>query len=203
MCKDEGEHHLFIRAYRNDDAQAVRRLFERVNRELAPPEFRERFEQYISIALRDEIDRIPDYYGSRPGCGFWIAEDPTSGLVGFFGLESDGEDSSELRRMYVAPERRRRGVARAMLAEAERLSASGGRRRIVLSTSELQPAALSLYRGAGYRLVKEESASEATHKTVGGGIRRFYFEKILVNEACNGENPHGAGRRAPSRRCCG
>ncbi len=95
---------MLIRAFRSDDTSAVRTLFERVNRELAPPELRERFEQYISIALRDEIDRIPGYYGSSPGRGFWVAEDPSGALIGFFGLEPAGEDSSELRRMYVAPE---------------------------------------------------------------------------------------------------
>lgn len=138
---------MLIRAFRSDDTSAVRTLFERVNRELAPPELRERFEQYISIALRDEIDRIPGYYGSSPGRGFWVAEDPSGALIGFFGLEPAGEDSSELRRMYVAPECRRRGVGRTLLAEAERLCVLAGLRRLVLSTSELQPAALSLPSG--------------------------------------------------------
>jgi hypothetical protein len=51
--------------------------------------------------------------------------------------------------------------------------------RLDLSTSELQDAALSLYRGAGYRLVREEVAAAASNKTVGAGINRFYFEKTL------------------------
>ena len=50
---------------------------------------------------------------------------------------------------------------------------------MVLSTSELQKAALALYRSAGYRLVGEEIASELSHNTVGGGLRRFGFEKRL------------------------
>jgi putative acetyltransferase len=49
----------------------------------------------------------------------------------------------------------------------------------VLSTSELQPAALELYRRAGYRLVQEVVAEQASNKTLGGGIRRFHFEKDL------------------------
>jgi hypothetical protein len=51
--------------------------------------------------------------------------------------------------------------------------------RLELSTSELQGAALSLYRSAGYRLVREASATAMSNKTVGAGIRRFYFEKTL------------------------
>ena len=52
-------------------------------------------------------------------------------------------------------------------------------RRLELSTSELQPAAIELYRQAGYRLLHEAVAEQASNKTLGGGIRRFYFEKIL------------------------
>jgi hypothetical protein len=51
--------------------------------------------------------------------------------------------------------------------------------RLDLSTSELQDAALSHYRSAGYRLVREEVAATTSNKTVGAGIRRFYFEKTL------------------------
>jgi hypothetical protein len=54
--------------------------------------------------------------------------------------------------------------------------------RLELSTSELQPAALELYRRAGYRQVREEIADQASNKTVGGGIRRYHFEKHLGGE---------------------
>ena len=50
---------------------------------------------------------------------------------------------------------------------------------MILSTAELQGEALGLYRGAGYRLVREEIAAASTNKTVGGGIRRYHFEKLL------------------------
>jgi len=45
--------------------------------------------------------------------------------------------------------------------------------------SQLQSAAIELYRKAGCRLVREAIVADATNKTVGGGIRRFYFEKAL------------------------
>ena len=79
--------------------------------------------------------------------------------------------------MYVDPLARRGGIARSMLRFAEAACARFGARTLELSTSELQPAALALYRNAGYRLVKEATAEAASNKTVGGGIRRFYFEK--------------------------
>jgi putative acetyltransferase len=43
----------------------------------------------------------------------------------------------------------------------------------------VQQAALAFYRKSGYRLVREETATAQTNKTVGGNIRRYYFEKGL------------------------
>src|SRR5262249_22252173 len=47
-----------------------------------------------------------------------------------------------------------------------------GFRRLELRTSELQPAALALYRNSGYALVREVVAEQISNKTVGGGIRQ-------------------------------
>lgn len=168
---------MLIRRYEPQDATAVRDLFIKINRAMAPDSLRDAFEAYVAQSLREEIDRIPDYYGARDG-SFWIATDD-DGLLGMFGLERVDADSAELRRMYVAPEVRRRGVARAMLAHAEQVCAAAGLRRLILSTSELQPAALALYRASGFILVREEVAEARSNKTVGAGLRRFHFEKQL------------------------
>ena len=85
----------------------------------------------------------------------------------------------ELRRMYVDPDARRRGIAQLMLDFAEHECCRRNRPRMDLSTSELQIEALSLYRASGYQLVREEVAVSASTKTLGGGIRRYYFTKQL------------------------
>lgn len=168
---------LDIRHYAESDAAEVRALFVRVNRALAPAELVEVFEGYIARSLAEEIDRIPNYYGARHG-SFWVAR-VNGRLVGMFGLEAAADDAMELRRMYVDPGARRRGIARAMLALAEEEARHAGAREMVLSTSEIQTEALALYRNAGYRQVKEEVAAGASNKTIGGGIRRFHFSKML------------------------
>jgi len=81
--------------------------------------------------------------------------------------------------MYVDSRLRRGGIGRAMLRQAEELCRIAELDRIVLSTSELQQAALALYRAAGFRLIREEAATAETNKTVGAGLRRYYFEKTL------------------------
>jgi GNAT superfamily N-acetyltransferase len=57
----------------------------------------------------------------------------------------------EVKRMFVRPEFRRRGLARAMLARLEEAAVDRGYRSLRLETGEGQPEAIALYRAAGYR----------------------------------------------------
>ena len=171
---------ISIRPFQDRDSQAVQDLFVLVNRQLAPPGARDAFEAYIARSLTEEMARINAYYTERGG-GFWVAGRAEQ-IVGMFGLERTTESpchATELRRMYVDPSARRGGIGRSMLLFAEAESRRLGATRLELSTSELQLAALELYRRSGYRLVREEIADQASNKTVGGGIRRYYFEKRL------------------------
>ncbi|SFN47221.1 putative acetyltransferase [Cohaesibacter marisflavi] len=167
-----------IRAFRQSDTEEVADLFIKVNRLLAPPGMEAAFEAYIQRSLAEEIERIEDYYSEHKGL-FHVAESEGC-LCGMFGLEQSGTDAMELRRMYVAPQMRGKGLGRTLLARAEALTVEVGRARLVLSTSEIQEAALALYRSSGYILSAEKTAQTESLKTVGGGLRRFYFEKDLT-----------------------
>ena len=166
-----------IRPFSDGDAPRVRELFVAVNRMLAPPHLKDAFEAYIARSLREEIDRIADYYREKQG-GFWVVVSKGA-IVGMFGLEAVSHDAMELRRMYVDPSMRRRGVGRQVLEFAENECRWRKRPKLVLSTSELQSAAVALYKSSGYRLVREEIAEAASNKTLGSGIRRYHLEKIL------------------------
>ncbi|MFI7676478.1 GNAT family N-acetyltransferase [Actinophytocola sp. NPDC049390] len=73
----------------------------------------------------------------------------------------------ELKRMYVRPSCRGRGLARAVLAELERTAAEAGYTRLVLETGQRQPEAIALYTSAGYTPVPAfgyyAEAPEAVH----------------------------------------
>jgi len=166
-----------IRTFAEADASQVRNLFIRVNQLLAPPHMTAVFEDYIVNSLTREIDRIADYYTERDG-GFWVAVQG-AGIVGMFGLEALSTDGMELRRMYVDPDARRRGIARMMLQFAEDECRRRNKPRMDLSTSELQSDALAFYQNCGFELVREDTAIAASNKALGGGIRRFYFTKEL------------------------
>jgi GNAT superfamily N-acetyltransferase len=171
---------ITIRQFADDDAPQVRELFIVVNRLLSPPQLRDAFEAYIERALAEEIDRITDYYGQHDG-GFWVAIQKDK-VVGTFGLERASPEAMELRRMYVDPGARRRGIARQMLRFAEDECRRRKIFRLELSTSELQEAALSFYRNSGYRLMREELAKIGSNKTVGAGLRRFYLKNICDHQ---------------------
>jgi GNAT superfamily N-acetyltransferase len=76
----------------------------------------------------------------------WDADQPVS----CGGVRLVTADVGELKRMYVAPVARRRGIARAMLANLEAQARTLGATRLRLETGLHQPEALSLYASAGY-----------------------------------------------------
>jgi GNAT superfamily N-acetyltransferase len=179
-----------IRPYRPEDRDAVIDLFVRVNRDLAPPALRTVFEAYVERSLQEEMARIAEYYDAGRKRSFWVATDGAR-LLGNFGLEPTDDRAVEIRRMYVDFAFRRSGIARAMLAHAEERARDSGFERIILSTSSLQLPALALYRSAGYELLREEIATEASLKTIGNGIRRFYLEKWLSHRPAADIQPAG------------
>ena len=60
----------------------------------------------------------------------------------------------EIKRMYVAPAARRRGIARLLLERLEQEARALGAKRVVLETGVRQPDALALYERAGYEPVE-------------------------------------------------
>ena len=69
------------------------------------------------------------------GCGAFRPYDPTT---------------VEIKRMFVAPEFRGRGIARAILKAVEDEAHQRGFKRSILETANRQPEAVSLYRACGY-----------------------------------------------------
>jgi GNAT superfamily N-acetyltransferase len=63
------------------------------------------------------------------------------------------EARAELKRMYVVPEARGRGLGRRVLVELEAAARKFGYRGIVLETGDRQAESLGLYRSAGYKRI--------------------------------------------------
>jgi len=70
------------------------------------------------------------------------------------GVRRLGDPLGEIKRMYVRPAHRGRGVARALLGALEDEARSLGYDRVRLDTGPMQPHALRLYTSSGYEPVE-------------------------------------------------
>ena len=88
-----------------------------------------------------------------PGGAFVVLVDGDRTVAGG-GLRSiDGDGACEVKRMWTAPDRRRQGLASAVLDELEGAAGRLGYRRVHIETGPAQPEALALYLSRGYRRV--------------------------------------------------
>lgn len=74
------------------------------------------------------------------------------------------DSAAELKRMYVMPEARGRGIAARLLAEAERTATALGHTEMRLETAVHQPEAIALYTRGGYALIPNYPPYQ--HKTL-------------------------------------
>ncbi|WP_265520215.1 GNAT family N-acetyltransferase [Oerskovia flava] len=66
--------------------------------------------------------------------------------------------TGEVKRVFVAPEHRGRGLSRALMAELERRASAAGLRTLVLETGTLQHEAIGLYLALGYLPIERYGA---------------------------------------------
>ncbi len=96
----------------------------------------------------DPVLTPPEEYW--PPRGVFLVAELAGEPVACAGLKDLDTDVAELKRMYVAPAARGRGIARALLAELELRAVEAGVPRLRLITGEPQPEAVQLYRSAGW-----------------------------------------------------
>ena len=85
------------------------------------------------VFLVAEVDGVP------AGCGAWRALEPVP----------DGS-RADIKRVYVEPDFRRRGLAQLIVAALEVGAAQAGHQWVVLNSGREQPEALALYADRGY-----------------------------------------------------
>lgn len=109
--------------------------------------------------------RYPNMYGGDgsgafkpadvaiPRAGFVVAWDGTE-AVGCGALRPmDEEGYAEVKRMYVQPPMRRKGISRLILAALEDMARGFNYHSVRLETGTRNPEALSLYESSGYRRI--------------------------------------------------
>ena len=97
-------------------------------------------------AFYDQFNKIDDiryvvvaYENNKPaGCG---------------AIKEYKPDSMEVKRMYVLPQNRKKGIASIILAELEGWASELSYSKCILETGKGQPEAIELYRKNGYTLI--------------------------------------------------
>lgn len=106
---------------------------------------------------------------SPPGGGFLLMR-IDGDAVGCGGLKRLDDDTCEIKRMYVAPEWRGRGLSGVLLDALEEHARGLGYARVRLDTGDRQHAAAALYERAGYRRIADYN---------GNRLARLWFEREL------------------------
>ena len=90
--------------------------------------------------------------------------------VGCGGFKRLDARTAEIKRMYVAPVARNKGLGRRILEQLEGGAHEAGYAFVRLDTGDKQPEALTLYRSAGYREIPDYNGNPAAN---------YWFEKAL------------------------
>jgi putative acetyltransferase len=93
-------------------------------------------------------------------------------LVGCGAIQPLDAGVAEIKRMYVRPSYRGRGIARQVLAALEELAWSAGHTVLRLETGDFMPEAVKLYRSSGYLPIP-------TYGEYAGNPNSVCFEKRL------------------------
>jgi GNAT superfamily N-acetyltransferase len=92
--------------------------------------------------------------------------------VGCGAIKEYSPDTVEVKRMYVSPGSRNKGIATRMLTELETWAGEFSYKKIRLETGKRQPEAIGLYKLNGYRLIPNFGQYAGVENSV-------CFEKIL------------------------
>ena len=96
-----------------------------------------------------EIEHLSTEYGPPTGAFFLAVEEGRG--IGCIGLRRFGEQVGEIKRLYVAPAGRGRGIARALVERIVAHARQLGYRRLLLDTLPSMKEARSLYQSLGFK----------------------------------------------------
>ena len=120
-------------------------------RELVRAHIRDHSAAHDAATIERIVAALPAPYVAPAG-DLWVAWADAAAL-GCVALHALAPDTAELKRMYVRPEARGRGVARQLLTHAVAAAAARGYRRLRLGTLPTMGAAQRLYTSVGFRRI--------------------------------------------------
>lgn len=119
----------------SDDVRALVQALNEYTFELTPAEYRHHM----------TVEQM-----AQPDTTLFVARDATGGTLGMGALRRHANGVGEVKRMFVKPEARGRGVGGAILKHIEALARQEGVSRIVLETGSNFDAAKRIYERGGF-----------------------------------------------------
>ncbi|XP_032729518.1 N-acetyltransferase 8 [Lontra canadensis] len=117
--------------------------------------------KFTAECLRTDMSDITKSYLSEPGSCFWVAETEGQvvGIVGALPVKERSlhNEQLELLHLCVALDRRRLGIAKALVRTVLQFSRDQGYSQVILTTSMLQHSALALYQRMGFQKLHQFS----------------------------------------------
>jgi GNAT superfamily N-acetyltransferase len=130
-----------IRDARLEEMDTVRELFKE-------------YENFLDFDLcfqdfQQELDQLPGYYSPPQGC--LLVVEHQDDLVGCIALRPLNSEVCEMKRLYVRPQGRSRGVGRALCVELIGRARKAGYRSMKLDTVSKLTRAIVLYQDLGFQ----------------------------------------------------
>jgi len=97
-----------------------------------------------------DLDELEGTYQQRGGA-FDVVEDADGRVVGTVGLYATDPERFELRKMYLVPAARGKGLGKWLLARSVARAREKGAKRVTLETASVLTEAIALYRAFGFR----------------------------------------------------
>lgn len=133
-------------------------------------------DQQVEVRARYGGKEEPGTHPSADDVGVVVvARDDDGTPLGCGALRALDGDVAEVKRMYVVPSARGRGVSRAVLHALEDAAREQGWAVLRLETGPLQPEAVGLYTSAGYRPIDAFGA----YVTAPDAEESLFFERVL------------------------
>ncbi|XP_076689564.2 N-acetyltransferase 8F1-like [Callospermophilus lateralis] len=117
------------------------------------------WKKYVVMYLQTDLADITKSYLRAHGSCFWVAEsgDQVAGIVGALPVEDapPGRKQLQVFHLSVALENRGEGLGKALVMTVLQFARAQGYSEVVLDTSIVQPAALTLYQRMGFQKTGE------------------------------------------------
>ncbi|MGB3405345.1 MAG: GNAT family N-acetyltransferase [Microcoleaceae cyanobacterium] len=99
----------------------------------------------------EDVEKVEEFYFQKGG-EFWVVEKSNNivGTVAYYPIKR-GNHAVEIRKMYLIPEVRGKGLGKFLLKELENKIKSQGFKEVYLETATVLKEAVKLYESCGYQ----------------------------------------------------